>query len=294
MRNVTAPLLALLGTRKWWQCDLYTFTLVGGGVLRYATGDADVTWDGNTYSWGGTTGPYFYRAEDGPQATWKTGLEVNTLTVDIVPGDAQVSGVPMLAAIRYGLFDAADVLLQRAYAPTQGAAITGVITLFNGRMVEVSPAGSSKFTMTLNSYTELLDVGWPKNLYQAGCLNTLGDTACGVNLAALAVAGTAASGSTAISIAAALAQATDYFTFGKITFTSGANAGQSRGVRQYTKGSPNSTIKLISPFANAPTAGDTFNIFPGCDKKFSTCHAKFANLDNFRGFPYVPENSTAV
>lgn len=36
------------------------------------------------------------------------------------------------------------------------------------------------------------------------------------------------------------------------------------------------------------TGGETFTIFAGCDKRLSTCRRKFANVRNFRGFPYLP------
>ena len=35
-------------------------------------------------------------------------------------------------------------------------------------------------------------------------------------------------------------------------------------------------------------AGDAFAVRAGCDKRFSTCDAKFANVMNFQGFPDIP------
>ena len=35
-------------------------------------------------------------------------------------------------------------------------------------------------------------------------------------------------------------------------------------------------------------AGDDFVVRAGCDKRFATCKAKFANVVNFRGFPQMP------
>ena len=43
----------------------------------------------------------------------------------------------------------------------------------------------------------------------------------------------------------------------------------------------------------AAAAGDTFSVVAGCDKKFATCKAKFANALNFRGFPHLPGNDAA-
>jgi uncharacterized phage protein (TIGR02218 family) len=39
-----------------------------------------------------------------------------------------------------------------------------------------------------------------------------------------------------------------------------------------------------------PQTGDTLILLAGCDRAFSTCRDKFANTDNFRGFPHMPGN----
>jgi uncharacterized phage protein (TIGR02218 family) len=39
---------------------------------------------------------------------------------------------------------------------------------------------------------------------------------------------------------------------------------------------------------NAIMVGDTYSVYPGCDKRFATCRNVFANGANFGGFPYVP------
>jgi uncharacterized phage protein (TIGR02218 family) len=40
--------------------------------------------------------------------------------------------------------------------------------------------------------------------------------------------------------------------------------------------------------------GDTFIVTAGCDKRFATCHDRFNNIVNFRGFPHVPGNDFVV
>jgi uncharacterized phage protein (TIGR02218 family) len=47
-------------------------------------------------------------------------------------------------------------------------------------------------------------------------------------------------------------------------------------------------LSLFLPALYPVQAGDAFTIRPGCDKSFATCHAKFDNTANFRGFPHVP------
>jgi uncharacterized phage protein (TIGR02218 family) len=34
--------------------------------------------------------------------------------------------------------------------------------------------------------------------------------------------------------------------------------------------------------------GDTLRVTAGCDRRFASCKAKFANAVNFRGFPHIP------
>ena len=41
-------------------------------------------------------------------------------------------------------------------------------------------------------------------------------------------------------------------------------------------------------------AGDTFAVTAGCDKRFATCHDRFDNVVNFRGFPHIPGNDFVV
>jgi uncharacterized phage protein (TIGR02218 family) len=40
----------------------------------------------------------------------------------------------------------------------------------------------------------------------------------------------------------------------------------------------------------AIASGDAFVVTAGCDKAFATCHGRFSNVVNFRGFPHIPGN----
>ena len=42
------------------------------------------------------------------------------------------------------------------------------------------------------------------------------------------------------------------------------------------------------PLPYVPTSGDAFTAAQGCDHTMATCSAKFNNLPNFRGYPFVP------
>lgn len=292
MKTANTALINLLATRQFYSADLYNFSLIGGGQLNYCGGDKDVVWNDITWSSGIPNGPFFDRKDNKAKCHWKVGVEVDTLVFDVLPGSSAVLGEPFLWAVKQGIFDGAELTLYRAFMPTYGNTAAGAVIMFVGRVAEID-AGRSLATFSVNSHLELLNLNMPRNLYQASCVNTLFDASCTLNASSFAISGSIAYASAANMFYATLNQISGYFDLGAVTFTSGANNGISRTVKHYSQGAPG-TISLIAPFPVTPAAGDAFTITPGCDKQQSTCATKFANLTHFRGFPYVPENSTAV
>jgi len=164
-----------------------------------------------------------------------------------------------------------------------GQAPAGALWLFEGRVADLE-VGRTTAKIRVKSDLDLLNVQMPRNLYQPGCLHTLYDAGCTATKASFGFASTAASGSTVALVRCGLAQGADYFTLGTITFTAGANVGVSRSVKKYTTGA----LQLMRPLINPPGVGDAFIAYAGCDKSTSTCQARFSNLANYRGFPFVP------
>ena len=87
-----------------------------------------------------------------------------------------------------------------------------------------------------------------------------------------------------------MAQAAGYFDLGVVKFTSGANNGVARTVKRHTSGQ----LVTLQPLPAAVANGDTFQVWPGCDKLQGTCSGKFANLARFRGQPYIPMAETVT
>jgi uncharacterized phage protein (TIGR02218 family) len=291
MKPASTALQALLASRQFSAADLYTFTLIGGGVLCYCSGDRDITAGGHVFS---AQGPLIDRKDNKAKCHWKIGVEVDTLVFDVMPQASDlVNGQPFLAACVQGAFDGAELQLERAFMASYGDTSAGTVIMFVGRVAEID-FGRAVATFTINSHLELLNLQLPRNLWQPGCVNSLGDASCGVDLAGFGIAGNTAAGSSASVVTASLAQASGYFDQGKIAFSSGANAGLTRSVKSWVTGSPG-TIALLAPLPNAPAAGDVFTIYPGCDKTLGAngC-AKFANTARFKGYPYVPTPDTAV
>lgn len=285
MKNVSPELLALLATRQFWKAYLYTFTLITGTVMRYTDADYDIVSGGNRFS---SSGVQFQL----PSATWKTGLEVQTMTLTVLPKATDgVLGVPFLAAIDAGLFDGAEVTIELAFMPALADVSAGTVIVHAGR-VGSCQAGRSKATLPINSHLEILANAWPATTITPGCVLTLYSAPCGVAKAAFRVAGVAAAGSTQALLATNLAAADGYFDLGQVIFTAGANNGLARPVKRQLGGA----VALGIPFPFAPAAGDTFDAYPGCDRSKEGANgcAKFANQARFKGFRFVPVPDTAV
>lgn len=87
--------------------------------------------------------------------------------------------------------------------------------------------------------------------------------------------------------------AAGWFAHGVLTWTTGANEGRSERVEEHRKDATGTTLVLRPRAGLSAAEGDAFTVVAGCDKKFATCKAKFANALNFRGFPHLPGNDAA-
>lgn len=128
------------------------------------------------------------------------------------------------------------------------------------------------------------------------CDAELGDQRCGVDLSA---AGFRGSGQVAALrpdgrvVATGLESfAEGWFAGGIATWTGGAPEGQRHRVRLHQTGAMGVELVFEEDVAGV-AIGDGFEIVAGCDKSFATCRQKFANQQNFRGFPHLPGNDAA-
>lgn len=79
----------------------------------------------------------------------------------------------------------------------------------------------------------------------------------------------------------------DYFNGGGLTFLGiSDNAGITIEMRDWDQGTQTVTLFLPMHFEIQP--GDKLRLFPGCDKRLTTCINKFDNVVNFRGEPFIP------
>ena len=301
MKTLSPALQALFATRNFWSADLYAITLADGTTYRYTNADCNVIdVDRSIYSCGGMTGPFIDRAGSKGTISQKLGVQADTLTFDLLPGLATIQGLDFGEAATRGLWRGAVVRLRSAYAPLPVSAacwplaITGSLPEFTAFCSEIDGSGSA-LTFTSKDGRSRLIAKWPRNFYAPTCDQFVGSLGCGVDPAPYEVTTVAAAGSSARTILAALSQESGHFDLGAIVFTSGANAGHSRGVRKWVAGSPGSLV-LMNPLPETPAAGDAFTLHPGCDCTLGPqgCPKFGGDIETrFRGCPFVPAPTTA-
>jgi hypothetical protein len=201
----------------------------------------------------------------------------------------------------------ARLQLDKVFWGAADNAAVGALLWFSGRVADVSRVDRYEAQLTVKSDLETLDAMVPRDVYQAGCLNTLYDPACGADRVAKTVTTTAASATTAVrtSFGHALTQPTGYFDLGVARGVTGANAGVSRTIKAYTQAG---ALVVLQPWPFAVQAGDTFALVPGCTKALYTdaaltvrdvngCWKFHSDADvarRFRGHPFVPTPETVL
>ena len=170
------------------------------------------------------------------------------------------------------------------------------VLLAKGSLGEVKREGAA-FTAEVRGLSERL-AQESGRLYTATCSADLGDTRCTVDLtnAAYRGTGTVVAVPATASFTASGCDAFDdgWFTAGKLTFTSGGNAGLSVEVKAHVSDGAVVLLTLWQAMPQPIAPGDTFTVTAGCDKRFTTCHDRFNNVVNFRGFPHIPGNDFVI
>jgi uncharacterized phage protein (TIGR02218 family) len=291
MKPASSALISYLNTARanpdvpLYMADCFTFTLRSGLILRYTNVDVSFSYSGNSYLGNAIL-------VDGLKYKASVGLEVDQqqVTVAARSTDTISGGAPFLQALRDGTFDGCEIERDRVFFSDQiGGTAVGSVTLFKGRLGTVDQIGRTSAKLTVNSDLVLLDIDMPRNVYQPTCLHALYDSGCTLVKNAYGASGTVGSGSTASRINWSGANVN--YRQGSITFTSGVNVGVTATVGSVAAGT---SLVLIYPLQSVPAAGDGFTVYYGCDHTPGTCQAKFNNLANFRGFPYVPPPQTAI
>ena len=208
-------------------------------------------------------------------------LTVDNLDIEGLLSDTAITEADILA----GKYDFAEIeIFQVNYNDlTQGA-----LKLRRGWLGEVA-LQKHQFVAEVRGLTQRLSqtIG---EYFSPSCRATLGDDRCKVNLAAHTVTGSVTSAASNQEFTdSARTEASAIFSFGLLTFTSGANDGFSIEVKEYIYSSvTGGKLILALPMPYTVSVGDTYSLSKGCDKTPETCLTRFSNIVNFRGEPFVP------
>jgi uncharacterized phage protein (TIGR02218 family) len=268
MQTISTALTSHLAQEVTTLATCWSITRKDGVALYFTNHDADLTVDGHSY-----------HAADSMNVSAvasQAGLTVDNLEFEGILSAASLTEEDILS----GRYDHAEIhLFMVNYAdPSMGklhlkTGWLGEVTLQGGQFVAEMRGLSSRLQQTIGE------------VYTSTCRASLGDARCGVHLAAYTFTGSVTATETAYAFKdSTKTQANDYFAGGVVRFTSGANAGLSMEVRDFSVG----RFGLFLPMPYAIAVGDSFTVSAGCDKRFDSCVARFNNALNFRGEPHVP------
>lgn len=269
MKTMSAALKAHYASGSTTIATCWKATLTNGTVVAATSHDADIVYDGVTYQTVAAYNP----------STIESGSELN-------PDNLELEGFLASPAIteediHSGVWDYAAIEM---FEVNYRDLTMGRNLVRSGTLGEVR-AGRSRFTAELRGLIQAYSRRIVR-LVTAECTADLGDSRCTINLAShtYTAAVEAVTGNRVIESQSLITTA-DWFTGGKLTFTSGLNSGRSMEVKQ----SAGAYITLHEQMPFTIAVGDTFTVHAGCMKRLAEdCIRKFNNVLNFRGFPYLP------
>jgi len=283
MREASLRLQQILAGATFVKCNLFTMTLASGAIYFWTDADVDIVVENQVYD---SSGPNIR----GARYSLVRGMQVSTLdlTVLVKPTD-RISGVHWFLAARSGALKNAEILIEKAFMPAWGEPAEK-LPIFRG-YVDSSSDGEQDVVLSVVSDSNRLNTQIPRELFQAGCMRTLYDPGCGVSRSAYTVESTVNEAPNRYSFTSGVSQSDGYFALGELVFTSGANAGVRRSVKSFING----VIELSYPLVFDLHRGDGFLVRAGCDRtRGPNGCAKFSNLPNFKGTPFIPPPEAAA
>ncbi len=274
MKSMSAELKAHYASGTTTIATIVKLTRTDGEVLAVVLDhDKDITYDSVTYkSVFGLTA-----------SAIETSSQMNVDTLD-AHGALLALGVNE-ADIVAGLWDLCDVRVRRV---NYNDLTMGHEYVKRGTFGELS-IGRNTFNTEIRGITQKLATVLGE-VVSPSCKNDLFDAKCQVPrtegtwvFSDSVVTGVTNNRTFAIS---GLAQASGYFTGGKVTWTTGQNEGLSMEIKTHTA-TGNFVLQEVMPYAIG--VSDECTVEAGCLKRFDEdCTVKYVNSVNFNGMPFLP------
>jgi uncharacterized phage protein (TIGR02218 family) len=193
--------------------------------------------------------------------------------------------------LRNGLYDGAEVIGSLVNWASVG---DGAVVLLKGHIGNIT-IKDEIFTCEFRSLSQAYNNQIVEVTTPLCRVAKLGDARCGITLATYQNDETieTVTDSHTVKFSDGTVVAAGYYTYGRVIWLTGDNAGFVTAIKEHTLSSGNALS-----FQEAPPytvqAGDTATLEAGCDRRIETCAARFSNAVNFRGEPYLPGNSTVM
>lgn len=274
MKTLPVGLEAHLATGATTLCWCWRLERRDGAVFGFTDHDRDVTFDGIVYEAGaGLT------ASDLNESL---GLSVDNLEVTSAVTSDHLQERDLVG----GKYDDAQVEIYRV----NWQDVAQRILMRSGSLGEVKRSGSV-FSGEIRGLAHYLQQPSGR-LFQHTCDADVGDARCQVNLNTIALKGNGVVDDVLsdkkFSTTGLTSFGAGWFDRGLVVFTAGAATGQAMEVKRHYVKDGVVWIDLWQDVAGPLEGGQTFTVTAGCDKRRETCHAKFSNIVNFRGFPDMP------
>ncbi len=278
MREVSAQLKTFLHSNNTCvPVPLYTFKLKSGSIVRKSGSDFPIYWNGNTYE------SDVNIVRKGIRQT--AGIETDTMELDFNIDNTrigQVGSLSFVQAANQGVLDGAFLVLEIGVMDTTNT-VVGTIQLYEGLVGGITTS-AYQVKMTVNSILDVLDVELPIRTYAERCTHVFGSVGCGIDTENWKATAIIQEGSTE-----------------SIVKTNATGQSFANGIAIFESGfvtniyaESNGVLNIYPYCQNAPIAGETITLYPGCNKSMDTCKNKYNNINRYYGYPFIPRPETIM
>lgn len=246
---------------------LYEFSL-GTTYWRYTSGQNDLVLNGNTYiampisneGYSSSGSP----SDDALTLKIAARAEVTQIYLGTPPSD------PVMLTIR-----------------TVHRGDTDAPVVWSGTIKNAKQMSLAEYRFICNSLLSTLGRNGLRLLWGRGCPHALYDRSCRVDPADYSVSAqiSALNGMELVSSAFATLD-DDYLSGGFLSFVSAYGAIERRAIERHA----GDTIYLLG-MTDGISVDDWVTVYPGCARISLVCEEKFNNLNNYGGFPHLPNKS---
>lgn len=274
MRYVSAAFTTHLQGTTLFLAVCLKITPRAGSVRYFTDWSSDLVVGGQTYR--SSIGVKYYRLED------NAGFDTGQWAIEGLISGSSFSLRELESQVGY--LGSATVEL---FAVNPNDLTMGTWPLKYGRLLRVVPKGEG-FSLECETLDALLSRTPLVQTYSLDCRWQFGDANCGVTPASYPGEATALTEFTVTDAAFGGPGTAGYFHYGKFIFDDLPEF--VNRVKSYDSGTKTFTLFLPIPIlAGVPAVGSTFTVEQGCDKRYLSCRDTHANVENFGGFPFIPD-----